>query len=383
MQSIKMSPSGVSLKRTHLNDFHTLHGTMGEFGGFSLPIFYSGISGEHMAVREGAGLFDISHMGRLRLKGDDSTSLLNSILPSEVGSYKIGKAFYSFLLNDEGGIIDDIVVMKISENDYLLIVNAANIEKDTLWITNHSKNLRINLEDVSPLHAMFALQGPKARLILERISSTNIAELKRFEFIETEFMGNSAFLSRTGYTGEDGFEMILESPIQNPKAAVEFWRKIIDSGSPDGLIPCGLGARDTLRLEAGLCLHGLDIDESVTPLEADLSRFVHLEKEFVGRKALLQQGERGLGKVRKGILMLSMGIPRHGHEIFINNASVGRVTSGTYSPLLRKGIAMGYIGKTVTGSEEVEILIRGTKKDARIVEFPFYDPKKYGVRRAS
>lgn len=371
------------MKRIHLNDLHTLHGTMGEFGGFSLPIFYQGISEEHIAVRERAGLFDISHMGRLSLKGDDATPFLDTILPSDVESCKDGKAFYSFLLNEEGGILDDIVVMKISKNDYILVVNASNIDKDSLWLKEHGKKHEIGLEDISPRYAMFALQGPKARAVLEQISTTSISELKRFEFINTELNGLTVLLSRTGYTGEDGFEMILESSIQNPKKAIELWEKIMDAGKPEGLIPCGLGARDTLRLEAGLCLYGSDIDESTTPLEADLSRFVSMNKEFLGKRGLSLQEERGVERVRRGLLMVSAGIPRHDHEIFFNNKLVGRVTSGTYSPLLKKGIAMGYIDKIAGGDEDVEILIRDTKKEAKLVKPPFYDPKKYGARRVS
>ncbi len=369
------------MKRIHLNDLHTLQGTMGEFGGFSLPIFYQGISEEHLAVRERAGLFDISHMGRLSLKGDDATSFLDSILPSDVESCKDGKAFYSFLLNEKGGILDDIVVMKISNRDYVLVVNASNIDKDSLWMKDHSQNWEIGLEDISSRYAMFALQGPNARAIVEQLSSANLAELKRFEFIKTEIIGLAVLLSRTGYTGEDGFEMILESSIQNPVKAIELWEKIMDAGRPEGLIPCGLGARDTLRLEAGLCLYGSDIDESITPLEADLSRFVRMDKEFVGKGGLSLQEERGVKKMRKGLLMLSAGIPRHDHEILVNNKSVGRVTSGTYSPLLKKGIAMGYIDSKASGNEDIEILIRETKKEAKLVKPPFYDPKKYGARR--
>lgn len=354
---------------------------MGEFGGFSLPIFYQGISEEHLAVRERAGLFDISHMGRLSLKGEDATSFLDSILPSDVESCKDGKAFYSFILNREGGIIDDIVVMKNEKNDYVIVVNASNIDKDSRWMMDHSRKREIALKDISSRSAMFALQGPKAQSILEQLTSANLSELKRFEFIETELGGLALLLSRTGYTGEDGFEMIIESPIQDPKKAIELWEKIMVAGKTEGLIPCGLGARDTLRLEAGLCLYGSDIDESVTPLEADLSRFICMEKQFLGKEGLSLQEDRGVKKMRRGLSMLSAGIPRHNHEIFINNKLVGRVTSGTYSPLLKKGIAMGYIDNTTSGNEDIEILIRDTKKEAELVKPPFYDPKIYGARR--
>ncbi len=240
------------MKRIHLNDLHASHGTMGEFGGFSLPILYQGIAEEHLAVRERAGLFDISHMGRLSLKGEDATSVLDSILPSDVESCKDGKAFYSFLLNREGGILDDIVVMKNKKNDYVIVVNASNIDKDSRWMIEHSRKREIALKDISSRSAMFALQGPKAQSILEQMTSANLSELKRFEFIETEVKGLTLLLSRTGYTGEDGFEMIIESPIQDPKRAIELWEKIMAAGKAEGLIPCGLGARDTLRLEAGL-----------------------------------------------------------------------------------------------------------------------------------
>ncbi|MCZ6614077.1 MAG: glycine cleavage system aminomethyltransferase GcvT [Thaumarchaeota archaeon] len=380
MQSLDVI-AGTLLKRIHLNDLHTLHGTMGEFGGFSLPIFYQGISEEHLAVRERAGLFDISHMGRLSLKGEDATSFLDSILPSDVDSCKDGKAFYSFLLNKGGGILDDIVVMKKEKNDYIIVVNASNIDKDSRWMMDHSRKREITLTDTSSRSAMFALQGPKAQSILEQLTSANLSELKRFEFIETEVRGITLLLSRTGYTGEDGFEMIIESPIQDPKRAIDLWEKIMSAGKAEGLIPCGLGARDTLRLEAGLCLYGSDIDESVTPLEADLSRFICMEKQFLGKESLSLQEERGVKKMRRGLSMLSAGIPRHNHEIFINNRLVGRVTSGTYSPLLKKGIAMGYIDNTTSGNEDIEILIRDTKKAAELVKPPFYDPKIYGARR--
>jgi len=246
---------------------------------------------------------------------------------------------------------------------------------------DHSRKWEIGLTDISSRSAMFALQGPKAQSILERLTSANLTELKRFEFMETEVMGFTVLLSRTGYTGEDGFEMILDSPIQDPKRAIELWEEIMVTGKPEGLIPCGLGARDTLRLEAGLCLYGSDIDESITPLEAGLSRFICMDKQFLGKEGLSLQEERGVKKVRRGLSMLSAGIPRHNHEIFVKNRLVGRVTSGTYSPLLKKGIAMGYVDNETSENEDVEILIRDTKKEAELVKPPFYDPKIYGARR--
>ena len=372
-------------KRSHLYSYHERNGRMVEFAGYSMPLWYKGISEEHLAVRNSAGLFDVSHMGRFLVQGPDSYACLNHLLPSELAKLQEGGATYSVLCNEEGGIVDDVVVLRLSPERFLMIVNAANIEKDFSWITRHSTGYRVELADETGKIALLALQGPLAKPILEALTGADLRGMKRFTHRATDIDGARVILSRTGYTGEDGFELlVLDSPVSDPEKAENVWDRILSEYGSRGVLPCGLGARDTLRLEAGLCLYGQDIDETTGPFEANLGWLVSLEKkDFVGKAALeARKGNRG--RRRMGLEMEAGGIPRHGCEVLIEGRPIGTVTSGTFSPLLKKGIAMGYLPEAdASPGGRVEVSIRAKRWPAMITNPPFYDTQRYGWRRTA
>jgi len=371
-------------KRSHLYNFHKRFGNLIEFAGYDLPIWFKGIREEHMAVREAAGLFDISHMGRFMIEGVDTSRFLDYMIPSNLEKIAVGRAFYSVLCNESGGIVDDLVTLKFDEQHYIMVVNAANIEKDFLWLKRFSKNFQVEVKDASKSIALLSLQGPKAQKIIERQFEGDLSNVRRFSHIRGRLGDIEVILSRTGYTGEDGFEVfVLNSPLQDPVKAEKIWNLLLSSGSQEGILPCGLGARDTLRLEAGMCLYGHDIDETITPLEARLSWLIYFDKgDFVGKMSLMKQKEDGVKRVRTGFMMKSGGIPRAGYEIAVDGRIIGRVTNGTYSPLLKVGIAMGYVEKDFAApGGEVKIMIRGSPMDAFIKTPPFYDESRYGWKR--
>jgi len=372
-----------SLKITPFYEYHRGNAKLTAFAGWEMPLWYRGISEEHLAVRNAVGLFDVSHMARVRFTGDDATSFLQRVLPSDVEKVKAGKAFYSVVLNDKGGIIDDIVALKINDTEYLMIVNAANTEKGLNWFKQNSASFAIKIENISPLTAILALQGPKAATVLRKIAGPIIDGLKFFAFTKATIEGFETCISRTGYTGEDGFELIpLVDSTMEQQRLLKVWLRILDVGAAEGIQPCGLGARDTLRLEAGFCLHGQDITENITPLEAGLGRLVNFQKEdFVGKEALLKQSATGTARVRIHAKMKSEGIPRRGYKFFSDNKEIGEVTSGTFSPLLKVGIAMGYIDATVVHPQSISIDVRGRKMAAELVQPPFYDTSRYGQKR--
>lgn len=373
-------------RKTQLHGIHSQSATMGEFAGFSMPLWYKGIAEEHMGVRNSVGFFDISHMSRFILKGRDATKLLSMILCGDLAKVDPGRAFYSLMCNERGGIIDDVVVMKRSPEEYVMVCNSSNREKDWSWIAGKvsQTGLELGLVDISEDTAMLAIQGPKAEDILQRTMKNPLRSLKRFSHIDGEIHGIGVTISRTGYTGEDGFELIIkDAHLDRPQKAEKVWALILSEGKTEGMMPCGLGARDTLRLEAGFCLYGQDIDEDTTPLEANLNWVVSFGKgEFIGRDALLRQRETGFERLRVGLTAKGKGIPRTGCSILKDEKRIGRVTSGTYSPLLSKGIAMGYIPKSLSREgEEVKIEVRGNLLDAIVTSPPFYDTSKYGWKR--
>lgn len=371
-------------KRTHLYQFHRENAEITVFAGFEMPLWFKGIIPEHLAVRNGVGIFDITHMGRAIITGPDAEQFLNYVTTNNVQALAPLSAHYSLMCNEKGGIKDDFVLSRLERDKFLMVYNAANREKDYQWLKKNAKKFDVNIQDVSDNIAMFAVQGPKAQETLQKISSGDLSQIKRFKCGWTELSGTKVFISRTGYTGEDGFEIFVwDTPLSNPDKAVKVWNTILEAGKEFDIQPCGLGARDTLRLEAGLCLYGNDIDEETTPLEARLSFVVKFDKgEFIGKQALLKQREEGIKKRRVGIVMIDRGIPRAKFEIYREEQKIGYVTSGTFSPLLRKGIAMGYVQKE-HAKEETEIIIKIRRKNAKakIVKFPLYDAEKYGYRR--
>ncbi len=350
-----------------------------------MPLWYKGIIPEHLAVRNNVGIFDISHMGRVMITGADSRNFLNYVITNDVSKLSSNSALYSVMCTENGGIIDDFVTYMLEEEKFLLVSNASNREKDYNWLLKNARAFNVKIEEISDNVAMLAVQGPKAEETLQKISSEDLGRIERFKCGRSRLAGIEVFLSRTGYTGEDGFEIFIwNAPLKEPTNALKLWKGILDAGQPFGIKPCGLGARDTLRLEAGLCLYGNDINETITPLEAGLGFVVKLQKEnFIGKATLQNQKIEGIKRKRVGTQILGEGIPRPNFEIYNDkDEKIGQLTSGTFSPLLKYGIGMGYV--EISHAQEgniVNVKIRNKKAKAKIVSFPFYDPEKYGYKR--
>ncbi|MBE3553409.1 MAG: glycine cleavage system aminomethyltransferase GcvT [Thermicanus sp.] len=363
-----------SLKRTPLYPLYGKYGAKTiEFGGWEMPVQFTSILAEHEAVRKRAGLFDISHMGEIRVSGPDALSLIQLLITNDASQMKIGQAIYSPMCYPDGGTVDDLLVYRLNAEEYLLIVNAANIEKDLEWIRRHFDG-EGEIENLSDAMALLALQGPLAQSLLSRLTGEDLNEIRPFSFKQGVMLdGISVLLSRTGYTGEDGFEIFV-----SPEEALSLWETILEVGKEEGVLPCGLGARDTLRLEAKLPLYGQELSPEITPLEAGLNPWVKLEKpvDFIGKEALREQKENGLQRRLVGIEMIDRGIPRHGYPVFLGEEEVGVVTSGTHSPTLEKSIALILVKRGVAEiGQELAVEIRGKKLKAKVVKTPFYKRK--------
>jgi aminomethyltransferase len=366
------APAPAPLKRTPLYALHReLGAKMVDFGGWEMPVQYEGILEEHRAVRERVGLFDVSHMGEFELTGPDALPALQSLTPNDVGRLADGRCHYSAFLTEQGTFVDDLLVYRRAANSYLVVVNAGNTGKDFQWAKAHAQG-DLRLEDKSAAYALIAVQGPLAAAVMSRVSKPDPSDLPYYGFRDTQVLGSPALVSRTGYTGEDGFEIYLD-----PQYAEKVFRGLLEAGRPEGAAPCGLGARDTLRLEAKMALYGNDIDDTVTPWEADLGWIVKMKKgDFLGREALERQKEQGVPRKLVGFEMVDRGIARHGYPAQ-TPAGQGVVTSGTHSPTLGRpiGLAMVPSGAQTVGTE-FEVDIRGRRARARIVETPFYKRKK-------
>jgi len=372
-------------KRTHLYEFHRKNAKMVEFAGFDMPLWFKGTIPEHMAVRTRVGLFDITHMGRAVISGVKSEAFLNYVITNDVSVLAPLSAQYSVMCTESGGIIDDFIVSRLEPEKFLIVYNAANREKDFKWLAQHARAFGARVEDVSDSVAMFAVQGPMALQTLEKIAGAGVARIERFKCGWIKIGDVDAFVSRTGYTGEDGFEVFVwNSPVMEPVKAVQAWNAILKAGEEFGLEPCGLSARDSLRLEAGMCLYGNDIDESVSPLEAGLGFVVKLKKEsFIGKAALEKLKAEGVKRKRVGLRMVEKGLsPRPKQEVWKDNVKAGVVTSGLFSPLLQVGVAQAYLGveHAVEGST-VEVRLRDKGLKAEVCKFPLYDSTKYGYAR--
>jgi len=370
--------------RTHLYRFHSQKGKMSLFAGFEMPMWYQGIVSEHMTVRKKVGIFDVSHMGRTLVTGPEAEAFLNYVTTNDVTALSPLCAHYSLMCNEQGGIMDDFVLSRLEEEKFLMVYNASNRDKDFKWLTTHSRGFDVNVKESSDSIAMFAVQGPKAEETLQKISTEDLSRIERFKCGWTKLAGVDASISRTGYTGEDGFEVFVwNTSLSNPHKAEKVWNAVLEAGQEAGIEPCGLGARDTLRLEAGMCLYGNDIDENTNPFEARLGFVVKLKKgNFIGRDALVRRKAEGLKRKRVGIRMLERGVPRRHCEVWRNEEKVGVVTSGTFSPVLKCGIAMAYVFKEhAIDGERVMVKIRNKHVKAEIVRFPFYDTTQYGFRR--
>ena len=333
------------MKNTPFTDKHIALGAkMAEFAGYNMPISYTGINDEHHAVRKNAGVFDVSHMGEFILKGEHALDLIQRVTSNDASKLTAGKAQYSCLPNNEGGIVDDLLIYCIEENKvYMIVVNASNIEKDWNWIQKHNTN-NAEMHNISDDTCLLAIQGPNATRILQALTEMDIMNLKYYTFVKGKFDGvDNVLISATGYTGAGGVEIYFENKNGN---AEKIWNSIFEKGGPQGLKPIGLAARDTLRLEMGYCLYGNDIDDTTSPLEAGLGWITKFTKDFTAKEILQKQKEAGVGRKLVGFEMIDKGIPRHGYEIKDHTgAQIGYVTSGTQSPSLNKAIGMGYVSK--------------------------------------
>ena len=345
---------------------------MVDFGGWDMPVQYSGIIDEHQAVRGGVGVFDVSHMGEIELRGSEAARLADFVTTNSVAKLKAGQAHYAGLLYETGGFVDDILVHKVADDHYFLCVNASNQEKDFEHI--HSQNrFDTAVELTSNRYTQLAIQGPKAGATLQKLTPVDLSGIRYYWFADGTVSGTPARIAHTGYTGEDGFEIYVA-----PGESERIWNEVMAAGREFGIKPCGLGARNTLRLEAKMALYGHEIDASITPLEADLGWIVKLDKgEFVGREALLRQKERGLTRKLVGFEMCGRGIGRDGYEVYLEGAPAGWVTSGSPSPTLNKNIGMCYLpaGKAQPGAA-IQIMIRNQPVEAVTVETPFYKRAK-------
>ena len=359
-----------ALKRTPLHARHVALGArMVPFAGWDMPVEYAGITQEHLAVRTRAGLFDVSHMGQIELAGADALAAVQRITSNDAAKLEIGQAHYSGLMLPNGAFVDDLLVYRLTADHFLLVVNASNIAKDYAWIREQVAGLGdVVAVDNSARYALVALQGPLSREILQPLTGVDLGAIKYYWFATGEVAGVRATISRTGYTGEDGYELFVP-----PGDAARVWDALLESGRAAGLEPAGLGARDTLRLEAAMRLYGNDIDDTTTALEAGLGWIVSWTKgDFVGRAALESQKSGGLSRHLAGFEMIDRAIARHGHQVFVDGVAAGVVTSGTQTPFLKKAIGMAYVPASVTTGADIEIDIRGRRSRARIVPLPFY-----------
>ncbi|MBD2102267.1 glycine cleavage system aminomethyltransferase GcvT [Leptolyngbya sp. FACHB-261] len=362
-----MAEVGGLLRRTPLFDLQQQAGArMVAFGGWEMPVQYVGIQAEHQAVRQGVGVFDISHMGKFALQGSGLVAQLQQLVPSNLARLQPGQAQYTVLLNPQGGIIDDLIFYNQGGDRWLTIVNASTSEKDRTWLLQHLDLSGVAFEDRSAEQVLLAVQGPEAVALVQSFVPTDLSSLPRFGHLQSQILGAPAFLARTGYTGEDGFEIMLDVA-----TGVAFWQRLLAAGA----VPCGLGARDTLRLEAAMHLYGQDMSELTTPLEASLGWLVHWDQkpEFIGRTALETQKSQGVLRRLVGLEMTERAIARHGYPLVHNGQIVGEVTSGTLSPTLGKPIAMGYVSAELASvGQELGVEIRGRVQPARVVKRPFY-----------
>lgn len=341
-----------------------------EFSGWEMPVQFSGIAQEHQAVRTATGMFDISHMGKFTMQGKDLISQLQNLVPSDLSNLQLGQAQYSVLLNSEGGIIDDIIFYYQGEvagiQQGVMIVNAATTPKDKAWLLKNLETSAIDFQDISQEKVLIAVQGPQAVTQLQKFVKEDLNSIKSFGHLSGTVLDNPAFIARTGYTGEDGFEVMLD-----PDSGRELWRKLL----AEGVVPCGLGARDTLRLEAAMALYGQDINEGKTPLEAGLGWLVHLDRkgEFIGREILEEQKASGVERKLVGLQMQGRNIARQGYSISYEGETVGEVTSGSWSPTLECAIALAYLPTNLAKiGQELQVEIRGKFYPAKVVKKPFY-----------
>ena len=358
-----------TLQKTALHDRHRQLGAkMTDFHGWDMPLYYTSILEEHKAVRQALGLFDISHMGQVLVTGPDAANTLNALMVSDIGQVAEGRACYTLMLNEAGGIIDDLIIYRIGEQEYLVIVNCGNRRVDVEWLTAHRVG-QTTVTDISQGRSIVAVQGPKACRVLEQILDARVTSLGRFGIAPIRTMGTEACIARTGYTGSDGFELFL--PDQH---ATRLWDLVLTQAKPLGAAPVGLGARDTLRIEAGLRLYGTDMDAATTPWEVGLDWTVAINKpSFIGKDALVTQRQRGVAKKFIGFELSQGPVPRLGTELTVDGKRVGTVTSGTFSPILNKPLGMGYVEPAFTKpGTTLTVTVRSQRYPGTVVKLPFW-----------
>jgi len=358
------------MKNTALTHIHeSLGAKMVPFAGYNMPVQYEGVTAEHETVRNGVGVFDVSHMGEFLLTGPNALALIQKVTSNDASVLTIGRAQYSCLPNADGGIVDDLIVYKLKDEQYLLVVNASNIDKDWNWISQHN-DMGVDMRNISDDYSLLAIQGPMAMEAMQTLTSIDLAAIKYYHFEVADFAGiEHVIISATGYTGSGGFEIYAKNT-----EIEQIWNKVFEAGAAYGIKPIGLAARDTLRLEMGFCLYGNDINDTTSPLEAGLGWITKFSKDFVNSEALKQQKEAGVARKLVGFELTERGIPRHDYEIVDAHGTViGIVTSGTMAPSLNKGIGLGYV-PVAYAAEDSEIFIRIRKNDvpAKVVKLPFY-----------
>ena len=373
-----LTATAPQLKQTPLNASHRqMGGRMVDFGGWDMPVQYpAGTIEEHLRTRTHAGLFDVSHMGEIDVRGSDAIAFVNRVTSNDVTKLVDGQAQYSALTTPEGTVIDDLLVYRLAEDHLLLVVNAGTTEKDWEWIKSHQSGESVELHNASAEYCQLALQGPDAESILQPLTDVPLSEIKYYHFRHGTVDGVSSIVSRTGYTGEDGFEVYAPAD-----RAEQLWNKILDAGktgTPNGVLPCGLAARNTLRLEAGMALYGHEIDETTTLFEANLGWITKLDKgDFIGREALAQQKQAGITRRLVGFEVTERGIARDEQDVLVGNQKVGRVTSGSPAPFLKKNIGMAYVPvEYATVGQEIKVDVRGRLVGAQLVKTPFYKRTK-------
>ncbi|MEN0056367.1 MAG: glycine cleavage system aminomethyltransferase GcvT [Mucilaginibacter sp.] len=358
------------MKNTALTDIHIKTGAkMVPFAGYNMPVQYAGINAEHETVRKAVGVFDVSHMGEFILKGDKALDLIQKVTSNDAAKLYDGKVQYSCLPNEDGGIVDDLLVYRIDEKTYMLVVNASNIEKDWNWISKYN-TMGVDMKNISDRTSLLAIQGPKAAEALQSLTEVDLVSMEYYTFNKGTFAGvDNVLISATGYTGAGGFEIYFEN-----QYAEQIWEAIFKAGEPFGIKPIGLGARDTLRLEMGFCLYGNDIDDTTSPLEAGLGWVTKFNKEFTNSESLQQQKQAGVNRKLVGFEMLERGIPRHDYPIVdADGNNIGKVTSGTQSYSLQKAIGLGYVDTAFAKEgSEIYVSIRDSKVKAKVVKPPFY-----------
>jgi len=372
----------VSLRRTSLNATHRSHkAKMVDFGGWDMPVQYSGLIDEHMAVRERVGVFDVSHMGDIQLRGPNSLAAVQKLLMNDASKLQIGQAHYSAMLYENGTFVDDVILHKLGENDFLIVINAGTREKDVQWVRKVLGGMGgVHVTDVSDYYTQLAIQGPKAKATLQKLTGVDLAPIKNYWFTWGQVCGcHNVLIARTGYTGEDGFEIYI--PSDEPTSS-RVWGEVLAAGAEFGILPCGLGARNTLRLESGMALYGHEISDTIDVFEASLDRYCKLDKgtDFVGRE-VLQSIQDGGGPVRKlvGLEMVDRGIGRDGYPVLtLEGQRIGEVSSGSPGPFIKKNIAMAHLPIAFTALDtEVAVEVRGQPVKAKVVPTPFYKrPKK-------